>query len=122
MAAAIARGTSDARIVVWPSPLSAAVLSKSGRWCYPARARRPNQDLLAERAVRRALDSLLVAWGNLGAAFVSVPVRRCWFRQRVPRADTCANRYLCADLLVYFAHAHSPWERGTNENTNGVIR
>ena len=49
------------------------------------------------------------------------PVKSITFDQGVEFADAAGmEREL--NTLVFFAHPHSPWERPTNENTNGLLR
>jgi IS30 family transposase len=54
--------------------------------------------------------------------------RLCWSQDREPPQESNLFQYGYAEftirtgLPVYFCDPHSPWQRGTNENTNGLLR
>jgi IS30 family transposase len=43
-----------------------------------------------------------------------------WIYQPICADHQTISKYLSLDF--YFAHPYASWERGTNENTNGLIR
>ena len=64
----------------------------------------PRRDRTHDRTLPEQLRAL-VSPGTKG---------RRWRSMRTLRVDT--------GLSVYFCDPHSPWQRGTNENTNGLLR
>ena len=100
-------------------------------------------DLIMGRHKRTALGTLVERTTRytllvpLGAKKDAVSVRRAYTRalRTVPKELAKTLTYdqgkemsehkrftIDTGIQVYFAHPGSPWERGTNENTNGLIR
>ena len=86
---------------------------------------------LAERASRFALIIALPDGRTadkvadaLADRILALPaaLRRTLTWDRGSEMAAHAGFTLATDVKVYFADPHAPWQRGTNENTNGLIR
>ena len=66
------------------------------------------------QAVREAIEATLTALPG--------PLRRTLTWDRGKELAQHAQLTTDTGLPVYFADPHTPWQRGTNENTNGLLR
>jgi IS30 family transposase len=132
-------GSPGARIVgmrsVEDRPAEVAGRSVPGHWegdLLIGRAGRSAMATLVERVSRYTLpvalpagrrdaqstcDALLTTVSGMPNQLVKTPT----WDQGSEMAGHAAFS-LASDIEVYFAHPHSPWERGTNENTNRLLR
>ena len=80
--------------------------------------RSPGRPSVARREQRQRF------WAAIAAAITTLPeqLRRSLTWDQGSEMSQHAQLRIDTGLAVYFCDPHSPWQRGTNENTNGLLR
>lgn len=127
------RGQIPEMISIEERPAAVATRTVPGHWEGDLLKGRRNQSAVGTLVERTTRSLILVPLKRQDA----VSVRRAFTREikSLPRQmrltltydrgkEMTEHRLFTRDtrMRVYFAHPHSPWERGTNENTNGLLR
>ena len=127
------RGHITEMISIEERPAAVADRSVPGHWEGDLIMGRANRSALGTLVERTTRSLILVPLKNKEAH----QVRRAYTREvkTLPRQmrlsmtydrgkEMAEHRLFTRDteMKVYFAHPMSPWERGTNENTNGLLR
>jgi len=129
----VRRGNIPAMLSIEERPAEVAARTVPGHWEGDLIVGRRNASALGTLVERTTRTTLLVPLRAKDAT----SVRQAFARemrtlpQQLARSLTYDQGKEMAEhelftqetrIQVYFAHPHSPWERGTNENTNGLIR
>ena len=76
--------------------------------------------MLAKVPSRQSADVVKILSGKIGS--LPVELRRSLTWDRGVEMAKHQEFTIATDVQVYFCDPHSPWQRGSNENTNGLLR
>jgi IS30 family transposase len=128
------RGKIPGRVNISERPPEAADRAVPGHWegdMIDGRAGKSHIGTLVERTTRFTMLVPLPGGKSAGAfADALTPViaglpgalRRSLTWDQGTEMHQHARIAVAADVRIYFADPHSPWQRPTNENTNGLLR